>query len=235
LTEVFRFIEQRLFWAGTIRRADLCARFSVSEPTAARMLRAYRSQFNGQIALRRGGRSGWIAAPGFAPAYYTPRPEDSGLFVEGVAADLFSADEERARAVTWRVAQSLRTQQCLRIQYVDWQGRQTVRDVQPVGWIAIASRVEILYAYCHLRKGYRSFDFAGIQDCRLAETPYTSSLPKVEEAVRVGVTIGDKTFHVPRFTVYPLVSLLFGTQMRDAQMKKAITDAVARLLPAQSV
>ena len=69
------FIEFRLYWEGRINRADIVYQFGVSVPQASKDLSRYQELAPDNIAYDRREKR-YYPAPGFAPRFLRPDPDD---------------------------------------------------------------------------------------------------------------------------------------------------------------
>lgn len=86
------FIEFRLYWEGGINRADIVDQFSVSVPQASKDLSRYQELAPGNMAYDKSEKR-YFPAPGFAPRFMSPDPDEYLSQLSAVARLTVSPDE----------------------------------------------------------------------------------------------------------------------------------------------
>lgn len=80
------FIEFRLYWEGSINRADITEQFGVSVPQASKDLTLYEEKAPGNLAYDKSGKR-YLAAPGFKPVFLDPHAD---MYLSQLRASTFS-------------------------------------------------------------------------------------------------------------------------------------------------
>ena len=86
------FIEFRLYWEGGINRADIVAQFGLSIPQASKDLSQYQELAPDNMAYDKSEKR-YFAAPGFAPRFLSPDPDQYLSQLSDVGTPAVPSDE----------------------------------------------------------------------------------------------------------------------------------------------
>ena len=187
------FIEFRLFWEGTINRADLIAQFGVSVPQASKDLSLYQDKAPENIKYDK-SKKYYYAGPDFTPVYIKPdadqylsllralgertiKPEGSWL-TEAPGLDCLPILHRRVKTDVLRtILVAIRNRTAVDIEYQSMNPERpdpVWRGISPHAFGHDGLRWHVR-AFCHVDRVFKDFLLSRCLDCRPAGDAHSSA------------------------------------------------------------